>query len=150
MEQKDFEKLLEGCNSGYGSTTLLWMLFLLLIFNANLFGSCGNCSMPTPPPSRKGKHFTSEEEAKHEVEHLLYADANGEAHQGEHWSLDKVLQLTKNFEFHENVTDLDKYVAFNYMYAKLCCTLNIEQILKVTYTLFFGVFTCTIGDYLSK
>ena len=126
MEQKDIEKLLEGCNSGYGSTTLLWMLFLLLIFNGNLLGNCGCCSMPTPPPSRKGKHFTSEEEAKHEVEHLLYADANGEAHQGEHWSLDKVLQLT------------------------LCCTLNIEQILRVTYTLFFGVFTCTIGDYLSK
>ena len=84
-----------------------------------------------------GKHY-DECFAKDEIFKLVYRDCNGEEHHGEHWSLEKVKELTSKYEFGENVTDWDKYVAFNYIYSKFCCSFNFEQIISIGYLLFFA------------
>lgn len=84
-----------------------------------------------------GNHY-NEFFAKDAVKKLIYRDCNGEEHSGEHWSLDKIKELTSKYEFSEGVTDWDKYVAFNYLYAKFCCNFNYEHIIAIGYLLFFA------------
>lgn len=84
-----------------------------------------------------GKHY-DENIALDEVKKLCYRDCNGEEYQGEHWSLEKIKELTSKYKFGDNVTEWDKYVAFNYIYSKFCCSFNIEQIVAIGYLLFFA------------
>ncbi len=153
MEQKDLENLLEGSNFGSSSSST-WMLILLflLFFDKPLFGGRGSTMPPMPSESpfgpRRGKHY-DEKAAKEFVSDLHYVDANGEEHVGEHWSLEKVRELTSNYRYLDSTTDWDKYVAYNFMYAKFGGSLHHKLIIDITQSLFFGFGTCTIRDYLS-
>lgn len=153
MEQKGIEDLLKGSNFGSSSSST-WMLILLflLLFNNSLFGGWGSTtpSVPTDSPfgPRKGKHY-DEEAAKEFVSHLHYVDANGEEHTGEHWALEKVLELTSNYQYTDSTTDWDKYVAYNFMYARFGSSLHYKQLINITHSLFLSIGDCTIRDYLS-
>ncbi len=84
-----------------------------------------------------GTHF-NEFFAKTQVGFLRYKDPSGEERKGEHWSVDRIRELTCDKSFHDSVTIWDKYVAYNYTYAHLCETLSLEQITEVAYKLWFG------------
>jgi len=95
-----------------------------------------------------GKHY-DERIAKKEIGKLTYRDINGEEHRGEHWSVEKTKELTSKYVFGDDVTDWDKYVAFNYVYSKFCCLFNYEQIIAIGHLLFFVDGTAgKIWDYM--
>ena len=54
-----------------------------------------------------------------------------------HWTRAKVDELTKDMKFHANVNALDKFVAFNSMYADLCASMDEDDIIKADYAFYF-------------
>lgn len=132
--------------SAFGCTTSFWMLILLWLMGEQ---SCSNEWIKQSVTSTRGRHF-DEKTAEEQISRLHYIDANMEERSGAHWSQERIAELTKNFTFDSNVTDWDKYVAFNFMYTKLCTNLNYSQILNATYNLFFAIGSPrTIADFLA-
>lgn len=82
------------------------------------------------------KHF-NQRSAEDAVKRIWYTTKDGTEHHGAHWTLEQILQATKDLEFDECVTDYDKFVAFNVAYADLCKTLSNELIIETAYAFFF-------------
>lgn len=82
-------------------------------------------------------HF-DESSAKEAVSWIRYTDRDGKERHGAHWSLEDILDATGQMSFSDGVTQWDKYVAFNSMYADLCRVLPPEDILKAAYAFYFG------------
>lgn len=118
---------------GFGLGDILSLLLTSSLFGVNSFSSE---SSERYYESMYGKHF-NEKYAKIKVGILHYKESNGEDKRGEHWSVERIKELTSDKQFHDSVTDWDKYVAYNYMYSILCNTLSYEQILEVTYKMWF-------------
>ena len=83
------------------------------------------------------RHF-DETEAEEAVLRISYTDKEGNEHHGAHWSKDEVLSATAQMEFDECVTEWDKYVAYNAMYADLCKVLSETDIVKVAHAFYFA------------
>lgn len=82
------------------------------------------------------KHF-DKETAEAAVKRIYYTTKDGVEHHGAHWSLEQVLEATKDLQFKECVTDYDKYVAFNAAYADLNKVLSAELIIETGHAFFF-------------
>ena len=82
------------------------------------------------------KHF-DKETAEAAVKRIYYTTKDGVEHHGAHWSLEQVLEATKNLQFKPCVTDYDKYVAFNAAYADLNKVLSEELIIETGHAFFF-------------
>lgn len=82
------------------------------------------------------KHF-DKETAEAAVKRIYYTTKDGVEHHGAHWSLEQVLEATKDLQFKECVTDYDKYVAFNAAYADLNKVLSTELIIETGHAFFF-------------
>ena len=54
-----------------------------------------------------------------------------------HWTRANVDELTKDMKFHANVNALDKFVAFNSMYADLYASMDEDDIIKADYAFYF-------------
>lgn len=83
------------------------------------------------------RHF-DERTAAEAVERIAYTGRDGEQHRGARWTLEEVREACKGMDFRECVTDWDKYVGFNAMYADLCRVLNDEQIAKAAHAFYFA------------
>lgn len=53
------------------------------------------------------------------------------------WTMDQLNELTRDFIFHESVTDRDKYIAFNIAYDIWEKDFDEKQILRIAYDFFF-------------
>lgn len=104
------------------------------------------------------RHY-SEKYANYDVSRLSYVNNKGEDCVGPHWTRAEVVAATKGLQFHKQVNDWDKYVAFNAMYADLCADPDMtdEIIIKSAYLFYFKDKDwqtnddCTkIWDYMSK
>ena len=82
------------------------------------------------------KHF-DKETAEAAVKRIYYTTKDGVEHHGAHWSLEQVLEATKDLQFKPCVTDYDKYVAFNAAYADLNKVLSTELIIETGHAFFF-------------
>lgn len=82
------------------------------------------------------KHF-DKETAEAAVKRIYYTTKDGVEHHGAHWSLEQVLEATKDLQFKPCVTDYDKYVAFNAAYADLNKVLSTELIIETGHVFFF-------------
>ena len=82
------------------------------------------------------KHF-DKETAEAAVKRIYYTTKDGVEHHGAHWSLEHVLEATKDLQFKPCVTDYDKYVAFNAAYADLNKVLSTELIIETGHAFFF-------------
>ena len=82
------------------------------------------------------KHF-DKETAEAAVKRIYYTTKDGVEHHGAHWSLEQVLEATKDSQFKPCVTDYDKYVAFNAAYADLNKVLSTELIIETGHAFFF-------------
>lgn len=71
------------------------------------------------------------------VERIYYTDDEGKEHNGPHWSIDDIREITNKQKFKENVTDWDKYVALNYAYADFNKIMSPEMIAVAAYAFFF-------------
>lgn len=83
-----------------------------------------------------GKHYT-EEFAMHDVNELRYKNKHGEECTGPHWSMEEVIDATEDDSFDKSITDGDKYVACNVIYADLGTILDEKQVLEVAIEFFF-------------
>lgn len=83
-------------------------------------------------------HHFDERTAEEAVKRIMYIGKDGVEHHGEHWSVGEVREASKSMSFKECVTDWDKYVAFNSMYADLCRVLSDEQIVKAAHAFYFA------------
>lgn len=83
-----------------------------------------------------GRHY-NEEFAKEDADNLVYTNRQGEQRQGAHWTRDQVLDATKRFTFSPEVTEWDKYVAFNAFFADTNQDLEDELVLKAAYRFYF-------------
>lgn len=87
-----------------------------------------------------GRHY-SQAMAVADVSRLVYSqrDEHGEpVGSGEHWTAEQTAEALKGETFHRGVTEWDKYVALNAMYADLCDTgLTEEQIIRAAYAFYF-------------
>lgn len=145
MEKKESTNPIPN-TSAFGCTTSFWMLILLWLMGEQ---SSSNEWIKQAVSSTRGRHF-DEKTAEEQISRLHYIDANMEERSGAHWSYEQIVELTKNLQFGSEDTDWDKYVAFNFMYAKLCGSLNYIQILKATHQLFFAFDRKqTIADFLA-
>lgn len=138
----------EQINTGIGDIGGL----LMLLMSSSFLGSqpLSNATYKSYYESMYGKHF-NEILGKAKVSALHYTEVNGEDKTGEHWSVEKIKELTTNKQFHDSVTDWDKYVAYNYMYSLLCNTISYEQILEATHKMWFEnqIEFGKIWDYMS-
>ena len=82
------------------------------------------------------KHF-DKETAEAAVKRIYYTTKDGVEHHGAHWSLEQVLEATKDLQFKPCVTYYDKYVAFNAAYADLNKVLSTELIIETGHAFFF-------------
>ena len=80
----------------------------------------------------------SEEFAQNDVDSLRYTDKDGKEHTGGHWTKDQVTAATQGKTFPAGVTECDKYVAYNAMYADLCKKFDDAQILDAAYLFYFA------------
>lgn len=145
METKEFENPIPN-PSAFGSSTSIWLLILLWLMSEQSYSTEW---IKQAVSSTRGRHF-DEKTAEEQMSLLHYIDANMEERSGAHWSREQIIELTKNFQFCSDDTDWDKYVAFNFMYGKLCDSLNYIQILKTTHKLFFAFDRKqTIADFLA-
>lgn len=145
METKEFANSIPN-TSTLGGSTSIWLLLLLWLMGEQSYSTEW---IKQAVSSTRGRHF-DEKTAEEQMSRLHYIDANMEERSGAHWSREQIVELTKNFQFNSDDTDWDKYVAFNFMYAKLCGSLNYIQILKATHQLFFAFDRKqTIADFLA-
>ena len=145
MEAKDFANSIPN-TSAFGGSASIWLLILLWLMGEQSYSTDW---IKQSVSSTRGRHF-DEKTAEEQINRLHYIDANMEERSGAHWSQERIAELTKNFTFESDDTDWDKYVAFNFMYAKLCGSLNYIQILNATYKLFFAFDRKqTIADFLA-
>jgi hypothetical protein len=82
------------------------------------------------------RHF-GKEDAERAVERIYYTDKEGKRHEGAHWSLQEVEELTAGTDFKECVTAYDKWVAYNAAYADLCKAFGEEDIIAAATAFFF-------------
>ena len=82
------------------------------------------------------RHYT-EAFANYDVNQLQYTDREGIKHTGPHWSLEQVVQATKDHKFPSGVNDYDKYVAYNSSYADLCQVFDEPAILQAANRFWF-------------
>lgn len=82
------------------------------------------------------KHYTPEF-AEHDVSLLCYTDSEGKKHQGAHWTREQVNNATASLTFPTDVTECDKYVAYNATYADFCSEFSSSDILKMAYLFWF-------------
>lgn len=71
------------------------------------------------------------------VERIYYTDDEGKEHNGPHWDIDDIREITAKQKFKEHVTDWDKYVALNYAYADFNKIMSPEMIAVAAYAFFF-------------
>lgn len=94
---------------------------------------------------RKGfdhcKHFDAETAAK-AIANIRYTDKSGVNHDGAHWTLKEVCDITAAMKFAPCVTDEDKWVAFNATFADLCKVLTLEQIVAAAHAFWFADAPC--------
>lgn len=83
-----------------------------------------------------GPHY-DKEFAEYDLNGIKYTDADGNDHSGPHWTLDEVVSVTDGQSFAEDVTDYDKWVAYNAAYADFCRKFDDDQILDIAYLFFF-------------
>jgi hypothetical protein len=83
------------------------------------------------------KNHYDEEFALWDVKHIKYKDKSGELHEGAYWSMEQIKDATKGMAFPPEVTDWDKYVAFNSMKADLAKSFDDGDILKAAYDFYF-------------
>lgn len=83
------------------------------------------------------KNHYDEDFAMWDVRNLKYKGKNGEARQGAHWNLEQVKDATKGLAFAGDVTDWDKYVAYNAMYSDMCRSFDDADILTMAYDFYF-------------
>lgn len=86
---------------------------------------------------RDCRHF-DENSAEEAISRICYTDKDGKERHGARWSLEDILTATGHMPFGDGVTQWDKYVAFNSMYADLCKVLSPEDILKAAHAFYFG------------
>lgn len=82
-----------------------------------------------------GPHY-NEEYANEDLDRLVYKDKEGQKN-GAHWTKSEVEQATRGMQFNSDVTCWDKYVAFNWVYSKMSLLYSDDDILRITYTMFF-------------
>ena len=69
---------------------------------------------------------------------ITYTDRQGAKKVGPHWTIQEVVDATRQMHFPEGTTDADKWVAFNVWYADLGRDLDDSQILRTAYRFFFA------------
>lgn len=82
-------------------------------------------------------HF-DERSAKEAVSHIRYTDKSGTERTGAHWSMEQIKAVTAPMKFAPDVTDWDKYVAFNSFYADMNKVLTDEQVVKGAHAFYFA------------
>lgn len=83
------------------------------------------------------KGHYSEDFAKYDVDQLEWEDAEGNKHNGAHWTMEQVLEASKGLSFPAGTTDSDKWVAFNSMYSDLALICTDAEIIKIAYVFYF-------------
>lgn len=83
-----------------------------------------------------GKHYTPEY-AEYDLKGLRYTDSEGVKRTGAHWTFNEVLSATSGKRFSEDVTDCDKWVAYNVAYADFCKKFSDSEILDIAYLFYF-------------
>lgn len=84
-----------------------------------------------------GKHY-NERCAEEDVERLSYIDRDGKKRTGAHWTKQQVKEATAGKSFPSGVTECDKYVAFNSMYAALSPKFDDAAIIEAAYMVYFS------------
>lgn len=80
----------------------------------------------------------NQEWAEYDVSKLLWTDKDGSKHEGAHWTKDQIVAATANKKFPGGVTDWDKYVAYNAVYADLSKSFDEAQVLEAAFLLYFA------------
>lgn len=87
---------------------------------------------------REACHHFDEHSAEEAARHIEYTDRDGSKRTGAYWSKEEILKATEQMSFKDCVTEWDRYVAFNAMYADLCRVLTDEQVVKAAHAFFFA------------
>lgn len=83
------------------------------------------------------RHYQAEF-ADYDVGQLCYTDAKGVKREGPHWTMEQIKEATATQAFPVDVTDYDKYVAYNATYADFCKEFCECEILKMAHLFWFA------------
>lgn len=83
-----------------------------------------------------GPHY-DQEFAEWDVDQMHCTDKDGKMHRGPFWSVDEIVAATKNKTFPADVTNWDKYVAYNACANDFGRTYEDEDVLEIAYLFYF-------------